>query len=297
MPWTIKEKDPSCDAAKPFGVHNQDTGRLVGCHATRDDALGQQRALYANVPDSRPNESGQRAADEANEQLDDVAEDESVHHRANITIAANGDEVEERAATVTGVDFPQRIITVLAVPYEDPTPIMYRGEIWQEVFSRAAFGNLADLQSARSANRRTRYIPVSAKLDFPWTDHEGSHVIGRVHSVVGDRADGLVLDLKISDTPVGNEALQLANDQALHPSVGFSARMNDIAQDRYRKTRRVNRAFLDHMTMVPVPAYAGAKVLSMRAADAPQITPKPNLDEFLNDPVYVRAQEYLHRDK
>lgn len=277
--WEIRENDSECDASKPWGVRNTDNGRLMGCHASRGDAEAQQRALFANVGDGSNTE--QRAAD---------GEVVDVEARANIVVAENGDEVEERAATVTGVDFPQRIITVLAVPYEDPTPIMYRGEVWQEVFSRAAFGNLVDLQAA---SRRTRYIPVSAKLDFPWTDHEGSHLIGRVDRVVGERAEGLVLDLKISDTQVGNEALALANDQALHPSVGFSARMSDIASDRYRKTRRVNRAFLDHMTMVPVPAYAGAKVLSMRASNVSERKPTPRLDAVLNDPVYKWAQERL----
>ena len=52
MPWDIG-KDDRCPASKPWAVTNADTNRLVACHASRDSAIQQQRALYANVPESR----------------------------------------------------------------------------------------------------------------------------------------------------------------------------------------------------------------------------------------------------
>lgn len=47
MPYTVgKHKD--CPANKPHAVINKANGRRMGCHETRDKALKQQRALYAN---------------------------------------------------------------------------------------------------------------------------------------------------------------------------------------------------------------------------------------------------------
>ena len=47
MPWTIETKAPDC---KGFAVVNA-TGKTVGCHTSRKDALAHQRALYVNVKD------------------------------------------------------------------------------------------------------------------------------------------------------------------------------------------------------------------------------------------------------
>jgi len=58
MPWVAKKSD-QCPADKPWGVFNQQTGRKVACHATRDSALAQMRALYANVPESRRKSMGE----------------------------------------------------------------------------------------------------------------------------------------------------------------------------------------------------------------------------------------------
>jgi hypothetical protein len=52
MPWEVK-KSNQCPPQKPWGVFNQITGRKVACHATRAQAVNQQKALYANVPESR----------------------------------------------------------------------------------------------------------------------------------------------------------------------------------------------------------------------------------------------------
>lgn len=49
MPWRV-ERSASCPASKPFAVVNQDTGRRMGCHATRAAARQQLAALNANEP-------------------------------------------------------------------------------------------------------------------------------------------------------------------------------------------------------------------------------------------------------
>lgn len=47
MPWDVRR------AKSGWEVINPETGRVVGHHPTRRSAEEQQRALYANVPESR----------------------------------------------------------------------------------------------------------------------------------------------------------------------------------------------------------------------------------------------------
>jgi hypothetical protein len=49
MPWVIRQVGP-----KKWRVQNQDTGRVTGTFSTLQAARDQQKALYANVPESRP---------------------------------------------------------------------------------------------------------------------------------------------------------------------------------------------------------------------------------------------------
>jgi hypothetical protein len=48
MPWEARES-AQCPKDKPWGVFNKQTGRKVACHESRDSAMKQVRALYANV--------------------------------------------------------------------------------------------------------------------------------------------------------------------------------------------------------------------------------------------------------
>lgn len=52
MPWHIAENYAKCPASEPYAVINERTGELErgGCHATREEAVAHQRALYANEP-------------------------------------------------------------------------------------------------------------------------------------------------------------------------------------------------------------------------------------------------------
>jgi uncharacterized membrane protein (UPF0127 family) len=47
MPWKVEKQ------GEQFCVVNSQTGKTVHCHPTRDKALAQMRALYANVPDAK----------------------------------------------------------------------------------------------------------------------------------------------------------------------------------------------------------------------------------------------------
>lgn len=196
--------------------------------------------------------------------------------------------VEERAAaSVDNVNFDERIISIIAVPWEQSTRVDYRGEVWNEIFTRGSFDGIEN---------RQRRIPVTSVTDN-LVSHEGGRLVGKVFKAFPAHQDGLGLDLKISKTVSGDETLQLAIDDALSPSVGFMARPSDHRLDRRTMTRRINRAFLDHLSLVPQPAYVGAKILGVREAgksvDAATLPPiiTPSIDEFMSDPIFGWAAE------
>lgn len=206
-------------------------------------------------------------------------------------------ETRSDGVRIDGVDFGQRIITLLAVPYEQPTQILFHQELYNEVFARSAFNGIEG---------QTRKIPATAALDIPAADHKGGRLVGRVIKSDPYGEAGLVSEVKISRTDVGDETLELAADEALWPSIGFLVKNPKFDQevDRYQKTRRVNRAFLDHLAFVGQPAYEGAKILAMRAAadtsdlesqQAP-FSPTPRMDEFLSDPILQWASKQVRGD-
>jgi HK97 family phage prohead protease len=174
--------------------------------------------------------------------------------------------LEFRAATVSGVNFDQRIITLLAVPYDEEATIEYRGETWLETFLRGAFDGVEKSTRQVRANR----------------DHDKGKTVGKALNFWPSREEGLVADIRIAPTVLGDETLTLADEDMLSPSVGFGVRGSD--QILERPYRKIKRAFLDHVSFVETPAYPGAKVLAVRegedvlAADLPKLV-TPRLDE------------------
>jgi hypothetical protein len=78
--------------------------------------------------------------------------------------------------------------------------------------------------------------------------------------------------------------------------------MSDQRLDRRSRTRRILRAFVDHVAFVEDPAYVGAEVLAVRAgqsglvaADQMPLPETPNLDEWLNDPTFQWASQRFQR--
>jgi hypothetical protein len=54
MPWRVVKDTNACPADKPWAVKNTVNGDVGGrCHASRPDAIKQQRAMYANVPEAK----------------------------------------------------------------------------------------------------------------------------------------------------------------------------------------------------------------------------------------------------
>jgi phage head maturation protease len=285
--YALPVKEPS-GALNRNGVHAA-AGRLNQVQGiSPDKRAAAARALirfYGQLNEEPPDHLRQMAG------MTSSAEGHLVTPMGDVSQRAAPTPIEERAARLANVDFGERILTLVAVPYEQPTPVEYRGEVWREVFSRTAFNGFDPT--------RHRRIPVSAVLRAPAFDHNDGHLVGKVTSVYPERTEGLVLDVRISSTPAGDETLQLAHDDALSPSVGFVARGGDHVLERRTMTRRINRAFLDHLSMVPTPAYEGARVLGMRdqgppisARDLPRLH-TPELDDYLSDPLTQWASDRL----
>ena len=166
--------------------------------------------------------------------------------------------IEERNAEFAAVNYAKRIIEVVAVPYEEEATVMYRGELWREVFTRGAFDRLKTTRPGRvRANR----------------EHDPNKLCGRMVAAHPSREEGLVTELYISKTLLGDETLQLAADDCLSASVGFAA--GGAGQSLLNGVRRIKEAFLDHVAFVQTPAYTGATVLAVRAAHEGQHIPDP----------------------
>ena len=52
MPYHVA-KSSECPSGKPWAVIKDDDGKVMGCHASKDDANKQIAALYANDPSAK----------------------------------------------------------------------------------------------------------------------------------------------------------------------------------------------------------------------------------------------------
>lgn len=177
--------------------------------------------------------------------------------------------VETRSAKITGVDFAERTINLIVVPYNEETPVEYDGRMLLESVAPGSFAGIETRGEHVTANR----------------DHDYTRTVGKVVSYRTNDPAGLIGEIYVSDTALGNETLRLAADGVLKGSVGMLVRRMD--QVIRNGKRRINRAFVDHVALVPNPAYRGAEVLSVRqeqsglyVADEGR-SPTPNLDEIL----------------
>jgi phage head maturation protease len=191
-------------------------------------------------------------------------------------------EVEHRAATLQDVDKRQRLIDLIIVPYDQEADVFWRGEIWHETHDRSAYLGFEDHAGRVQVNR----------------EHTKGDTVGRLVAADPSYAAGLRGTVKIYSTHRGDETLTLAEEGGAFPSIGF--RVNGFADqriDKRSKTRRIMRAFVDHVAFVEDPAYVGAEVLAVRAgqsglAVAEQPLPRtPALDEWLNDPTIAWASQ------
>lgn len=187
--------------------------------------------------------------------------------------------IEYRDARVTGVDFAQRVIEMILTPYNEEALIEYRGEMWRESFLPGAWDGLD-----RNAHRTIRANRA----------HDKTKTVGKAVAFHPSRPEGLVAEVRIARTELGDETLALADEDMLGASPGFGVRGSD--QILERPFRRIKRAFLDHIAFVETPAYAGARVVAVRTEGEPVLAAElpplvtPRLDEVL---AWQRARQAL----
>jgi HK97 family phage prohead protease len=179
--------------------------------------------------------------------------------------------VEHRAAEVESVDEEQRVITFIAVPYGQETIVADRdGSPLGEVVERGAFNGI----ETRSPDN-----PITINRE-----HDYARTVGKAIAFNTDDPRGLIVDAHISRTALGDETLQLAKDGVLRASVGMAFRRSDAPirpRAQGHALRTIKRAFLDHVALLPNPAYTGATVLAVREQEESHSVPTPNLDAVL----------------
>jgi HK97 family phage prohead protease len=192
--------------------------------------------------------------------------------------------VEIRSSSITSVDTRQRIIDLIAVPWNQEADVLWRGEEWKEVFVPGAFDGIESHAGRIRVNR----------------EHLMGDTVGKVIQFE-NAADGLRAQVKIAETTRGDDTLALADEDMISASVGYRVKKpSDVQLNRRNRMRRVVRAFIDHLAMVEAPAYAGARVLAVRAEPsglevAEPLPLTPALDEAMNSEVLAWARARLSR--
>jgi len=182
------------------------------------------------------------------------------------------EHVEYRTASTTlEVRHAQRMIDLIAVPYDEPTEVLRRGRwVTESVDPQAFAGVHGDVTVNRS--------------------HDLENPLGRVAAFHPGDPRGLRAELRISRTSSGDDVLELAADGLLSPSIGFSPLPGGEEWTHDRSRVRVTRAKLVHIALTGDPAYKGARVLAVRSADeTPTRVPTPNLDRIRLEILASRA--------
>lgn len=174
-------------------------------------------------------------------------------------------EIELRFATTMEVRYPDRQIELVAVPYNEPTEVLYRGRMVNESIARGAFEGIQMRSHSFKVNRA----------------HDLERPVGWVSKFKPRDERGLVADIDIiANVRDGDEALELAAAGLLGASIGFGVIKENWTVDRQERT--VTKAWLDHIALTGTPAYQSAKVLAVRTTeDTPppvERVPTPNLD-------------------
>ena len=170
-------------------------------------------------------------------------------------------ELRWRTAQQLNVSFPQRSIELVVMPYEQEALVPYGAKLVTEVIARGAFDGI---------ERRPNRIRVNR-------DHDVTRTVGRAVALHPSREEGLVADIRVARTELGDETLALADEGCLDASAGFLP-MPGGEQWLERSRVRIRKAWLGHIAMTPDPAYANANVLAVRNAAQNVQIPTPNLD-------------------
>lgn len=156
-------------------------------------------------------------------------------------------------------DSDGRTIAGIAVPYEQISYLVPNAR--GEKFAPGSF-----TKTAKDLMGSTR-----KKLKI-FKSHEHRTAIGFATVLNPDHPDGLWIEARIADTAEGNAALVEIREGVLDSfSVGFRA-----IKDSYDNNgvRVIHEAALSEVSLVPLPAYEGAELVSVRQAFEPIAIPK-----------------------
>jgi HK97 family phage prohead protease len=173
-----------------------------------------------------------------------------------------GQELLTRAAEVVGVSYPQRTVELVVMPYDSPTQVLHEGKIVTEVCSPGAFDGI---------ERRANRIRVNR-------DHDVTRTVGRAIAFHPSRKEGLVAELRIARTELGEETLTLADEGILDASAGYMTMPGGVKWEAQRTLRRLTKVWLAHIAMTPDPAFTDARVLAVRSGRVNDESKTPNLD-------------------
>lgn len=179
--------------------------------------------------------------------------------------------IEYRAAQTLDVHFPERVIELIAVPYDEDADVVVRGRPCRESVAPGAFAGVSG--------------PVSVNRA-----HDVERPLGKVIAFHPGDPRGLRTEIRITPRLAeGDEVLALAEDGLLSPSVGFGVLPGGEQWTVDRRARRVTKARLVHIGLTGDPAYRGATVLDVRhgqlvaagpVLEAAARQPTPNLDRL-----------------
>ena len=174
-------------------------------------------------------------------------------------------ELRWRDSKQLGFSFPERTIELVVMPYEEEALVPYGPRLVTEVISRGAFDGI---------ERRSNRIRVNR-------DHQAERTVGRAVALHPAREEGLVAEVRIARTELGDETLALAEDECLDASAGFLPMPDGEEWETGRQRVRIHKAWLGHIALTPDPAYAGANVLAVRRAEQELVErpPTPNLEQ------------------
>lgn len=153
-----------------------------------------------------------------------------------------------------------RVVYGIAVPYNAPTPIRDLGGEYLEVFVRGSF--------AKTIAERGHKVKALAQ------HNREALPLGRATSLREDAA-GLYVELTLSKTREADEVLSLVRDGALDAfSIGFRPVKDHEGFDA--EGRRIvtrTETALHEVSVVSFPAFEGAQIAGVRAADPFHLNP------------------------
>jgi phage head maturation protease len=166
-------------------------------------------------------------------------------------------ELETRSAQLVDVSYPKRLIELIVMPYETEAEITEHGRTFTEICSRGAYDGMQVRTSTIRANR----------------EHDLMRTCGKAEALHPSREEGLVADVKMSRTELGEETLQLADDGILDASAGFmllrrGGSTGPVVPNaetwETRTRRRLNHLYLHHIALTANAAHPGSVVLGVR---------------------------------